>query len=128
MKKHENSQWRLSKYRYQELRNFCLQYPDWEKELLSLHKQYKNVGLYGATIEPDPTGEVAVRINSLRERIKQVHEAAFQVVGGTPREGWYSLVELVTHKSRDISCENDLGSDVRELYQMFFWHLDKIHD
>jgi hypothetical protein len=123
MNKRENSQWRIPKYRYQELRNFCLQYPDWQDEAREIFARTPK--------GEDPTGEDAVRLALLKRRSKQIVDTVDRTVEGLGGMSvWATLYQLVTLPGNEVYSQiaPDEIERYRELYKRFFWHLDKIHD
>lgn len=113
----ENSQWYLGRFRYQELRNFCLQYPEWRRELEQLKEPLKE--------GEDPTGETAVRLTYLEEHIQEVWDAASVTVGDDPQR-MNDLIYVVTHRDPQDSEWQALGRGAPQLYMQFYWQLDKI--
>ena len=82
--------WSLSKERYQELRNFCLQYPRWKIEAASmLELSAMNYdGMPHSTDPGDPTAKAVERREGLIRKIQLVESCALRVHGGR----WYAAI------------------------------------
>ena len=124
--------WWIPRYRYLELRYFCLQYPDWRRkyELLcydsglaskSPDKQYVNSSKIA-----DRTAEIAIQRKILSDSMKLVEQAAIEA----EPELYHYIMKAVTEKygfidlKREycIPCEKDMFYDRR---RKFFWLLSK---
>ena len=130
----KRSRWWIPKYRFLELKYFCLQYPDWKKEMYDL------MLLSGATtlnqnggrsqIEfRDPTGEAAVRIQNLNSKISLVGKIAKM---SDSEIGEYILKAVTENLSfvklktiYEIPCERDMYYD---RYRKFFYLLSRWKD
>lgn len=97
----------LSRNRFKELKHFCLQYPNYKKELFKLENQlYLN--------EEDPTGNLAVKITEYRNAIKLIETTAFNL-GKFPGE-----------KILRIVCYDECLGEVCPIYiRKFFWLLSE---
>ena len=120
----------IPKFRRLELKNFCLQYPDWEREYRELAEVTLPSNRYGSyrhtTVKTDPVMRKAIRRQELFEKIKLVNETAIlsdealakyillSVTHGYSYDYFYSRLE--------IPCGRDMFYDrVRK----FYWLLDK---
>jgi len=119
----------ISKERYLELKHFCLQYNEWNKEIASLRmiRPIKLDRLPSHNVG-DPTGDVAVKIAVLTKRIDVLKEAAMHL---DPYISDY-IFEAVT---QDRTFEYFQGKGIAcgrvyfyERYREFFFHLDKIRE
>lgn len=121
----------ISKYRYGELRNFCLQYPEWLNELQSSPDALKSKQIDGMPMQPtggnsDQTGNLAIRHVELRERCEMVERAAMQASSGL----YQYIIRSVCYDEpmwylRDVMgmpCSKDAFYDAR---RYFFYLLDK---
>lgn len=81
----KNPYW-LPKHRFLELRHFCLQYPEWEKEIRETVYLPDEPGF-------DPTGEIAARIVKLRANCDLVKQCCVD----SDRELWRYLFLSVTN-------------------------------
>lgn len=126
----EKNEYWLEKHRYYELKHFCLQYPIWKKEFISLDGFSKNMSereRFSRTNQRcDPTSWCAVSRIYLSERIAMVENAALDtdkalssyILKGVTEEASYTYL-----KARlDIPCCKDT---YYKLYRRFFWLLDK---
>ena len=69
----KNKYW-IPKFRYLELKNYCLQYPDWKKELsqisvLQTHSQISTAGNFS-----DPTFAIVLKRERLQENISLIED------------------------------------------------------
>lgn len=115
----------IGKHRYLELKHFCLQYPEWKKEVAEFDGlKGRGFDYIRGTDIPDPTGNAAVRIVQIKEKIKMVENAAtlsdptiskFLLKGVT--EGYaFPYLKAVM----EIPCERDMYYD---RYRRFFYIL-----
>lgn len=119
----------ISKHRYYELKHFCLQYPEWRKELLDTapYLSSPKISQEGKTGQvSDPTGEAAVRRQVLLGRMKLVEQAAL----GADADLFPYILKAVTEDlsftvlemAYKIPCGKDMYYD---RYRKFFWLLSK---
>lgn len=124
----KNPYW-LGRHRYYELKHFCLQYPEWKKQLNEL-------GLYsfGSVISMsrdggavgNPTAEQAEQRTFYRERIQMIERTAATAAGdlsdyilkGVTEEVPFHTLQTV----HGIPCCRDT---YYELYRKFFWLLSQ---
>ena len=67
----------MPKHRRLELVHFCLQYPDWKKELLAInYAPVLHFQEVKGTSHPDETAKIALRATYFKERIDMVERAA----------------------------------------------------
>lgn len=66
----------ISKHRYYELKHFCYQYHEWEKQKSNL--KISPVGIFEKNL-PDPTGETAVKLAQLDTKIETVDHCLKEV-------------------------------------------------
>lgn len=120
----------ISKERYYELKHFCLQYSEWNREIASLRLFRGPItGEKPANHNPgDPTGDIAVKIARLRKRIDVLRDAISKL---DPYMTDY-IFEAVTEgktfeyfQTRGIACGRVYFYD---RYHEFFWHLDKVRE
>ena len=124
----KKNKYAMPKHRYLELKHFCMQYPEWQKELNGLNplqssfkEERINVGN-----QSDPTGDFAERRLYLSGRIRLLKDAAYQT---HPVIGKWLLESIVGGSSYEsmaarysIPCGREMWY---ELYRRFFWLLDK---
>lgn len=128
------SRWWIPKYRFLELKYFCLQYPDWKREMYDLM-----IGNGGAISNQnggrsqiefrDPTGEAAIRIHNLNSKISLVGKIAKM---SDSEIGEYILKAVTENLSfvklkmiYEIPCERDMYYD---RYRKFFYLLSRWKD
>ena len=118
----------ISKHRYYELKHFCLQYPEWKREIKELRANSIRTGSLifrtGETSHVDMVSENAIRIFSLGEKMQKVDLAIKQLddwiqpyIFAAVTEG-YSFTYLKT--VMNIPCERDTYYD---RYRRFFYIL-----
>ena len=71
----------ISKHRYYELKHFCLQYPEWRKELEQLYLEPGSLKIdYIKSSDPsDRTADIAIRRMKLKKKMELVEQAAMAV-------------------------------------------------
>lgn len=123
-----NEYW-ISKHRHYELKHFCLQYPDWKKEYITLgvpSVSQAMLDILPASSDPgDPTARFAMRRVYYAERIDLIEKIARE----TDRYLYEYILRAVTEglsytylKTRlKIPCGRDMYYD---RYRRFFWLLD----
>ena len=122
----KNSSSYISKHRYYELKHFCLQYPEWKKELLELRNSYEPKSQWGGTVkyskEPsDKTGNLATKIVYLENCIRLVESVAKDTDNTI---GWYvfkAVTEELTYATLRTKFYIPCGKDLYyKLYRKFF--------
>lgn len=120
----------ISKYRYLELKNFCLQYPEWLKAYLYLKetdgRSFKGILKVGNTqTNNDGTADLAMKKVYLDRRMKLIEDTALAAdseIGNyifkAVTEG-YSFTYLKT--KLEIPCGRDFYYN---RYRRFFWLLN----
>lgn len=121
----------IPKYRFLELKYFCLQYPMWKSEyaMLLSFSSNSNGGEIKKQIEfNDPTGDVAIRLMNLKSKISRVEKIAKMSDNELSDYILKAVTEnlsFVTLKTvYEIPCERDMYYD---RYRKFFWILDKAY-
>ena len=124
----KKNEYYISKYRYMELKYFCLQYDEWKKEYQSISyissqnfPVVKNRNTFS-----DSTGNIAVRRSYLAEKLKLVEQTAID----TDEELFPYLILAVTkgltynelYLMRDIPCSR---TRYYKLYRKFFYLLSQ---
>lgn len=75
-------QYKISKYAYRELHNFCLQYPEKKKELTEMRYSYSSpqiTGMPKGNKVGNPTAQVVERMDSLIQDIELIEQTAQEV-------------------------------------------------
>ena len=120
----------ISPGRYDELRGFCIQYPEWKTEaasLLGVHGQALDGMPHGASAG-DPVAAVAARRDGLLRKIQIIDDCAMSIEGGR----WYAaLIQNVCMKKPYASIDTLLlpTSNRNSFFaarKAFFLALDKI--
>lgn len=132
----ERNRWWISKHRYYELRHFCLQYQEWQKQIADID------GL--PTISPERKEQIDLGHTSdltpmlaearmfLSHRVQLVESAAYEAC---QHQFWYTiLIQAVTEGASYDILEARLGimpvsrNEWYDLYRRFFWTLDKMRE
>ena len=119
------SRWYISKYRYLELKNMCLQYPEWKKELQFDNGLYSNsmIRVSGDQIEfKDSVFDLAERQSEINRKIKLIEDVAKISSGDLSA---YILECVFFGKSYEILQPPCGRRQFYEKYREFFWMLDK---
>lgn len=125
----KNDFW-LSKHRYYELKHYCLQYPEWKRQLANLSGLSKN----GTTVKTknsnigDPTGSTAIMVSDLKTKIKEIDDAAKKadvvlaeyIVKAVTEDRSYNYLNTYLN----MPCGRD---SYYKIYRKFFSLLDKSH-
>ena len=119
--------WYIPKHRYYELKHFCLQYPDWKKELKDLIYHGKKTGrISSENVEwKDPVGDVACMIDHYKTLIDMVESSAYEsdvylgryILKAVTQDISFTTLKMVY----DIPCGKDMYYD---RYRKFFFILD----
>ena len=131
----KNNKYWVPKYRYFELKYFCLQYLSWKKSYLaldSLSKRPYDLDKFKTNNISDPTAKCAESREKFFKRIEIINAAINLTIEDNPflkeylfkavTEG-YSYNYLKT--SMNIPCGKDM---YYKYYRKFFWLLNKYRD
>lgn len=119
----------ISKHRYYELKHFCLQYPEWQKEYDRLEAEgipSNSIDICNSGEPFDPTSRLAMEKSVLLDKMDLVNYCADM----TDRDiGPYIRVAVIEGYSYDklaarlyVPCGR---TEYYELYRRFFYILDK---
>ena len=121
----KNKYW-IPKHRYLELKNFCLQYPDWKLALNSISFLKANFEIFPSGNFTDPTMEIVCKRDHYQQNIKLIEDTAKEtdyvlyqwlIKGITGSYGYdYLKYQLNMPASRDMYYDR---------YRKFFFILDK---
>lgn len=77
----KKSPYYISKHRYYELKHFCLQYPEWRKELQALYLEPGSLKMnhHTESREGDRTSYLAMRRLKIQKKMELVEQAAISV-------------------------------------------------
>lgn len=124
----KNPYW-INRHRYYELKHFCMQYPDWIKECLTLDSlSMKPDVLIFSKNRPfgRPTENCVIRRDEYMRKIdliERVTKLTDPILGEYVLQGILEGVSYDILKTRlNIPCCRDT---YYELYRKFFWILDK---
>ena len=120
------SRWYISKYRYLELKNMCLQYPEWKKELQFDNGLYSNsmIRVSGDQIEfKDSVLDLTERRFEINRKIKLIEDVARICSKDLSA---YILECVFFGKSYEILQPPCGRRQFYEKYREFFWMLDKV--
>ena len=116
----------ISQNRYYELKHFCMQYPEWQKELLVLSGSETPSGIVRTSDKDisDPTGDKACRAADLMRRIEMVDRLCKAADSRFYGYIFKAVVYSVPYESfkDEISCSESIFYD---RYKKFFYLLDK---
>ena len=121
----KNKYW-IPKYRYLELKNFCLQYPDWKKELNELSNIKTHLQISTSGDFSKPTEEMAMKRLKYQELIELIEKTATdsdpQIAKWIIRGVTESLSYEFLHYKLDLPAGREMYYD---RYRRFFWLLDQ---
>lgn len=126
----ENNKYWISKHRHYELKHFCLQYPEWKKEYLTLGVPSASsamLEIISSTNTPsDLTARYAIRRVYYAERIDLIEKTAkeadpylYEYILRAVTEG---LSYTYLKSKLKIPCGRDMYYD---RYRRFFWLLNE---
>lgn len=126
----ENNKYWISKHRHYELKHFCLQYPEWKKEYLTLGVPTASSAMLeviSSTNTPsDLTAKYAIRRVYYAERIELIEKVAREADNYLYEYILRAVTEGLSYtylKSRlKIPCGKDMYYD---RYRRFFWLLNE---
>ena len=116
----------ISRLRYLELKNFCLQYKDWKLALkeITLIKAHEEINKSSSI--SDPTNQMAVKRLKYEENISLIEETA--IVSDPSIAKWIikGVTEGYTYEYLHLQMDLPAGRDLYyDRYRRFFWLLDK---
>ncbi len=123
----KNPYW-ISRNRYYELKHFCLQYPEWKRELSNL-SSIKNQTVITPTIFSsgtfsNPTADCAEKMIFLKERIGMIEKAAHDAEPDLANYILKGITENLSYTYLKTKLEIPCCKDkYYELYRKFFWLL-----
>lgn len=128
----EKNRYHISKYRYYELKYYCLQYPLWKKAYVSLDNQTPSRELTDGSKSSyisDPTAKIAIAKEFYSKKMKLIDDA---VIEADEELSSYILKGVTEGLSYDvmnakeqIPCSRDTYYD---RYRRFFYILSKFKD
>ena len=132
----EKNKWWISKHRYYELRHFCMQYPDWQNQLIQIDGLPPSSPAGQEHVQNGRTADLTAAYGEARvwlsRRLDLVTNAAFEACD---HQFWFTiLVEAVTQNISYDALEAQKGimpisrDQWYEVYRRFFWTLDKMRE
>jgi len=125
----EKSKYYISKHRYYELKHYCLQYPEWQKEYLTLGA-VRGGGIVSLEQSEfsDPTGDAAVKRYALTKKMQLIKDTAELA---DPELAIY-IFEAVTKGVSFTYLKMVMGMPAEkkmyyDRYRKFFWLLNCSH-
>lgn len=127
----KKNKWFIEKYRYLELKNFCRQFPIWEKAYQSLNALSKkeNDIIQDTQGFEDKTAKTAIamefyskRMDMIKDTCKEADpEIADYILIGVTKGVPYDIIQV----NYDIPCSRDTYYD---RYRKFFYLLNKARE
>lgn len=126
----------ISSNRYRELKYFCYQYDDWNRELEALGQDSRPKGIVYDEVQShtntvgSPTEAAVVQIQTLKEKIEMLESAAKEASGDL----WMYILLYVTNPDINfhyLEMVNGIPCSRRSFYnyrRKFFYYLDKKKD
>ncbi len=121
----KNKYW-IPKFRYLELKNFCLQYPEWKSELASLDPLKANLPKISSGNFSDPTNTLVARRLELNKKISLIENCAD--LSEPSISSWLikGVTENYTYEYLKYKLDLPAGRDYYyDRYRKFFFILDK---
>ena len=122
----KNKYW-IPKFRYLELKNYCLQYPDWKKELsqisvLQTHSQISTAGKFS-----DPTFAIVLKRERLQENISLIEDTATKADEFLAKWIVKGVTESLSYEFLHLQLNMPASRDTYyDRYRRFFWFLDQV--
>ena len=124
----KKSKWSIPKHRYLELVHFCLQYPEWKKQLrqMDILRSRQIDSLRGDSNWTDETSRIAMERVDILNHIRLIEQTCNEADSNLANYLLTSVTYGVTFPKMaaqiDIPCGKDMFYDRR---RKFFWILDK---
>lgn len=129
----DRNPYKLNKHRYYELKHFCLQYPDWKKNYLSLDgyakTRYDITGVKKDIGHNSPTENSVIEKEKYLKKMEMVEQSCISadsdlkdyILEAVTKERSYDYLSTML----DMPCSRDTYYN---RYRKFFWILDRIRD
>ena len=121
----KNKYW-IPKYRYLELKNFCLQYPEWKKTITSItnmkaHSQISTSGNFS-----DPTFDIALRKMKYQSLVDLVEQTVIDADSDIAKWLLKGITENISYEFLRYQLDLPAGREMYyDRYRRFFWLLDQ---
>ena len=128
----KNPYW-IPKYRFFELKYFCLQYPEWKKEYSNLLgvPGLSSIDSFKPRLEytDDKTSSVAIKRLYFSERISMVEKAVLDADESIYKYLLRGITEGVSYTYLKTYCNIPCSKDFYyDRYRRFFWLLNRIRN
>lgn len=120
----------IPRHRYYELRHFCLQYPDWKRNYLSLDGySAKSTSIVVQNGQHEPADLTTIYVEArlyYRERIKLVERTVKEAAEDLYLPMLRAVTEGISYEHLNAQDRIPCSKDVwYKIYRRFFWLLDK---
>ena len=121
----KNKYW-IPKFRYLELKNFCLQYPDWKLALKEISLLQSHPTVTPSSNVSDPTNKMALYRLRYEENIQLIESVAKQSDPDLAKWIVKGVTESLSYDYLKYQLEIPAGRDMYyDRYRRFFWILDQ---
>ena len=123
-----NKYW-ISKHRYYELKHFCMQVPEWKKELAALDgykSESKPIDISKTGTDESSVEKIALKRDEIRKRLRMISDAVIQTdpighIGSFVLKGVTNNLPYEKLNARmSLPCSRD---EYYEYYRKFFYIL-----
>lgn len=121
----KNKYW-IPKFRYLELKNFCLQYPDWKSSLAALDPLKAHFEKSPSGKISDPTNDLAIRRSILLSNIALIDTCAELAEPSIASYLIKGITQNYSYEYLKYKLDLPAGRDYYyDRYRKFFWILDQ---
>jgi len=120
-----NKYW-IPKYRYLELKNFCLQYPDWEKQIkeISFLKAKTEISTSGNF--SNPTEKLAIILEASKSKMDLIETTAYLADPVLSKWILIAVTKAYTYEYLRYKLDMPAGRSMYyDRYRKFFYLLDQ---
>ena len=121
----KNKYW-IPRFRYLELKNFCLQYKDWKlalKEISLLRSEFEKTS---TSLLGDPTELIAIKRLKYKRNIELIEETAALADQSIAKWIIKGVTENYSYEYLHYQLDLPVGRDTYyDRYRKFFWLLDQ---
>ena len=120
-----NKYW-IPKYRYLELKNFCLQFPDWEKQRKEISFLKAKTEISSSGEISNPTEKLAIILEAAQSKIDLIVSTAYLADEELAKWLLIGITKGYTYEYLRYKLEMPAGRSMYyDRYRRFFWLLDK---
>ena len=121
----KNKYW-IPKFRYLELKNFCLQYSDWKKALNEISFLKAKSEISSAGTFSNSTENLAFKIANIQDRIDLIEKTAKESDPELAKWLIKGVTENLTYEYLKYQLDLPAGRSMYyDRYRKFFWILDQ---